>query len=149
MKIFWKWIIGVIIALAVIAAAMFGVRYLVSSGAITLPAKAAAWHNNPEMGRNFNDPHGFGGQPGFEGQPGFYGKGDHGRGFDGGRGHGRGFGPFMFIGGLFRLAFFGALLYGAYWLGKRNAHVVYDPAPAAPVIQPADEAPKRKPRKVA
>jgi hypothetical protein len=59
------------------------------------------------------------------------------RDFDGGR-HGpmmgpRGgrfglFGPFLFLGWLARLAFFGALLYGAYWLGKRNARVVLDPA---------------------
>lgn len=151
MKTFWKWIIGVVIALAVITAAVFGVRYLVSTGAITLPARVAAWHNNPEMGRNFKGPQGFDGQPGFKGMgdrgPGFNGMGNHGRGFDGGRG--RGFGPLMFIGGLFRLVFFGALLYGAYWLGKRNARVVYDPAPVAPVITPVDEAPKRKPRKAA
>ena len=152
MKTFWKWIIGIVIALAVIAAAMFGVRYLVSTGVITLPARVTAWHNNPAMGRNFKGPQGFDGQPGFNGWgdrrgPGFNGMGNRERGFDGGRG--RGFGPLMFIGGLFRLVFFGALLYGAYWLGKRNARVVYDPAPVAPVIAPVDEAPKRKPRKVA
>ncbi len=48
--------------------------------------------------------------------------------------------PIFFFGGLIKLAFFGALLFGAYWLGKRNARVVLDsstnspaPAPAAPV----------------
>ena len=52
------------------------------------------------------------------------------------------FGPFLFLGGLLKVAFFGALLYGAYWLGKRNARVVLDapssvPAPAPKVDPPA------------
>ena len=144
MKTYWKWIIGVVIALAVIAAAMFGVRYLVSSGAITLPARVTAFHGPMIRGQGF-DGKGFqnGGDREFNGQFGGPMRGNRG----GGRGHF--FGPFMFIGGLFRLAFFGALLYGAYWLGKRNARVVYDPAPVTPVTQPVDETPKRKPRKVA
>jgi hypothetical protein len=46
------------------------------------------------------------------------------------------FGPFLFLGGLAKLAIFGALLYGAYWLGKRNARVVMSAPPAA-VPEPA------------
>jgi hypothetical protein len=68
----------------------------------------------------------------------------HGLGFDRFPGplmHGRGFGPwgaFSFFGGLVKLAFFGALLYGAYWLGKRNARVVLDSSkgPSAPKVEP-------------
>jgi len=55
---------------------------------------------------------------------------------------GRGFGHFFFPGGLVKLIFFGALLYGAYWLGKRNARVVFDPTtnPPAPVSTDKSEA---------
>lgn len=51
------------------------------------------------------------------------------------------FGPFAVLGGLVKLAFFGALLYGAYWLGKRNARVVLDSPPAVPA-EPAPQADK-------
>ncbi|MBI5298202.1 MAG: hypothetical protein HY869_22215 [Chloroflexi bacterium] len=51
------------------------------------------------------------------------------------------FGPFLFLGGLAKLAFFGALLYGAYWLGKRNARVVMDAAPSAPEPAPRADPP--------
>jgi len=67
--------------------------------------------------------------------------------------HGRGFGHwggiFFLFGGLLKLALFSALLYGAYWLGKRNARVVLDPAtsPPAPAVEP--EAPPKPGRKVA
>jgi hypothetical protein len=145
MKSLWKWVLGIVIVVAVIVAAMFGVRYLVSKGYISLPA-GLAWHDKANRGFDgqrgpemFNDPHGFNGW-------------NAPRGFDGFRGpmgRGRGFGhlgmAFMFIGGLFRLVVFGALLYGAYWLGKRNARVVLNSAPA---IEPA-EAPKPRTRKVA
>ncbi|MFZ5878146.1 MAG: hypothetical protein ACOY0R_02130 [Chloroflexota bacterium] len=51
------------------------------------------------------------------------------------------FGPFLFLGGLSKLVFFGALLYGAYWLGKRNARVVLDAAPSAPEPAPKADPP--------
>jgi hypothetical protein len=146
MKTYWKLIIGVVIVLVVVVAAMFGMRYLVNNGTITLPANINAWHG-PMMGRDFDGPRGFddNGNNG-QGRGNGWGngqkgpKGDRGKGFD----H---FGPFEFLGGLARLAFFGALLYGAYWLGKRNARVTLDPAPAAPPVEP-DATPKRG-RKVA
>ncbi|HEY6071893.1 MAG TPA: hypothetical protein VIV15_00520, partial [Anaerolineales bacterium] len=56
---------------------------------------------------------------------------------------GRGFGGLFFLGGLgwlARLAFFGLLLYGAYWLGRRNARVVVDPRTPATSV-PAPEPP--------
>jgi hypothetical protein len=57
------------------------------------------------------------------------------------------FGGFMLIGGLVKLVFFGALLYFAYWLGKRNARITLDPKPAAP-SSGSDSTPKSG-RKVA
>jgi hypothetical protein len=36
-----------------------------------------------------------------------------------------------------KLAFFGALFYGAYWLGKRNARIVLSPTPKTPSIPEA------------
>lgn len=52
------------------------------------------------------------------------------------------FGPFLFLGGLAKLVFFGALLYGAYWLGRRNARVTLDAAPSsAPEPAPKTEPP--------
>ncbi len=48
----------------------------------------------------------------------------------------RNFTPFVgfaVLGGLVRLALFFGLLYGAFWLGRRNARIAIDPAPAARV----------------
>jgi hypothetical protein len=151
MKTVWKWVLGILIVVLVIVAAMFGMRYLVSKGYITMPA-GMAWRMDRRFGdqksfQEFNNPHdgfGPGNGPMMNGRPDFGGYGLMGRG--------RGFGhfgmAFMFIGGLFRLVVFGALLYGAYWLGKRNARVTLDPTPAAQVVEPVD-APKPRTRKVA
>src|SRR4030067_3279709 len=111
---FWKWalaILGILIALAIVA----------------IPF---AMHSV----------FGFSIARGFDGWNGPMMRDHHGLGFARFHGpllHGRGFGPwgaFSFFGGLVKLAFFGALLYGAYWLGKRNAPVVLDPStdPSSP-----------------
>ncbi len=50
------------------------------------------------------------------------------------------FGGFFFFGGLVKFALFAGLLYGAYWLGRRNARITLDPKPGAPVD--ASAAPK-------
>ena len=127
MKTYWKWILGILIALAVIVAIPLGMHYLINNGYIAAPAMYT-WHHGP-TGSAFDKPNGFDGWDGT-------------RGFDGQRGwnhHGRGFGffgPFVFFGGLLKLAIFGGLLYGAYWLGRRNARIALDPAPAAPVPAP-------------
>ena len=51
----------------------------------------------------------------------------------------RGFHPlgggFFLFGEWVKLALFFGLLYGAYWLGRRNARIVLDAAPAAPVAE--------------
>ena len=127
MKTYWKWILGILIALAVLVAIPLGMHFLMNNGYIATPAMYA-FHHGP-TGPAFDKPYGFGG-------------GDGPRGFDNPRGwdhHGRGFGffgPFMFIGGLLKLVVFVGLLYGAYWLGKRNARIALDPAPTAPVPAP-------------
>ncbi|RJP52284.1 MAG: hypothetical protein C4583_06970 [Anaerolineaceae bacterium] len=43
------------------------------------------------------------------------------------------FGGFFLLGGLMRFALFFGLLYGAYWLGRRNARITLDSQPSAPV----------------
>jgi hypothetical protein len=47
-------------------------------------------------------------------------------------------GGFALFGGLVRLAFFGLVLYGVYWLGRRNARIALDPKPVAHVDAVAD-----------
>ena len=120
MNRFWKWtlaILGILVVLAIVA----------------IPF---AMHSV----------FGFGVARGFDGWNGPMMRDHHGFGFDRFHGplmYGRGFGPwgaFAFFGGLVKLAFFGALLYGAYWLGKRNARVVLDPSTGpsapAPTVEP-------------
>jgi hypothetical protein len=147
MKSFWKWALGIVIAVAVTIAAVFGVRYLISNGYIRTPA-GFAWHDR--TGRGFDNQRGPKDFKGWNSRAMLHDRYHH---FDRFSPMGRrsGFGlfgmTFMFIGGLFRLAFFGALLYGAYWLGKRNARVILDPVPLAPA-EPV-ESPKSRTRKVA
>lgn len=128
MKAYWKWILGILIALAVIAAIPLGMHYLINNGYIAAPAMYA-WHYRPS-GPAFDKPYDFDGW-------------DNPRGFEGNRGWGqRGpwdhhgwyfgfFGPFAFLGGLIKLSVFFGLLYGAYWLGRRNARIALDPPPAS------------------
>lgn len=132
MKTYWKWILGILIVAAVIVAIPLGMHYLMNKGIISNPA-VFVLHRNP-TGPAFDRQKNF---DGWNGPRGFY---DNRGGWDR---HGRGFGffgPLMFLGGLLKLAVFGGLLYGAYWLGRRNARLTLNPAPAAPATAPA---PKR------
>jgi hypothetical protein len=43
------------------------------------------------------------------------------------------FGGFSPFGGLVKFALFFGLLYGAYWLGRRNARIAIDPTPVSRV----------------
>jgi hypothetical protein len=127
MKTYWKWILGILIVLAVLIAIPLGMHFLINRGYIK-PPMVFAFHQRP-AGPNFDK------QNGFNDWNGPRGFGDNGGWSNRGEGHrGRGFGffgPLMFIGGLLKLAVFGGLLYGAYWLGKRNARITLDAAPAA------------------
>ena len=128
----WKWILGIVVVLVVIAA-LGGLVYV--------------WLTHPAV-MTFNPRNAPFGPRGMLFGP----QGPH--MFQGGRGpmmYGRHFfpffGAFMLIGGLIKLAFFGALLYFAYWLGRRNARIALDPKPAAPSSK-SDSTPKPA-RKVA
>ena len=115
MNRFWKWtlgILGILIVLAILA----------------IPF---ALHHR----------FGFSAEGGFDNRHGPMLRDHHGFGFH--RFHspmtnGRGFGHFFLLGGFVKLIFFSALLYGAYWLGKRNARVVLDPvtSPPPPAVEP-------------
>lgn len=122
----WKWILGILLVL-VILSIPFLLHYAFGNNLIRGFAG-----RGPMMMERFDFNH-----PGF------------GRGFRGPMGMRGGFGfftPFRFLGGLVELIIFGALLYGAYWLGRRNARVVIEPAPVATVVNsnppptPRDEA---------
>jgi len=115
MKNMWKWILGIVLVLVVVgsvAAVAFAWRdHVISVSSFRAMPFAPRWDN--PMPRDFD---------GWRHGP-----------MRGPRGGGFGiFNPFMFLGGLVRVAFFGALLYGAYWLGKRNARIVLEPVPVAP-----------------
>jgi hypothetical protein len=128
MKNIWKWILGILLVVLVVgalAAAAFMWRgYLRSVSFREMPAQRG-WGNGPmTRGDNFGRPMG----PLMRVGLGFRPFG----------------GLFSMLGGVVRLAFFGALLYGAYWLGRRNARVVMEPrAPGAP--PPAAPAPDTTP----
>jgi hypothetical protein len=126
MNRFWKWtlgILGILIVLAILAIP-FALHHRFGFSAAR---GFDNWH-----GPMLRDHHGFGVDR-----------------FHGPMMHGRGFGRFFFLGGFVKLIFFSALLYGVYWLGKRNARVVLDPAtsPPAPTVEP--EVPPKPGRKVA
>ena len=129
MNRFWKWtlgILGILIVLAILAIP-FALHHRFS---FSTARGFDSWHGPMLRGHH---------EFGFDR---FHGPMMHGRGL------GRWGGSFFF-GGLLKLVFFGAMLYGAYWLGKRNARVVLDPAtsPPAPAVEP--EAPPKPGRKVA
>jgi hypothetical protein len=136
MKNIWKWILGIILVLVVVAALVavplvmhntmatnFGFQARqIAPGA---NQQAPDWNGGPMM-------RGYDNQQGPQGQaPGrFNGQRNpmmgNGRNFERGFSHFGGFAPFgfgfMFLGGLLRLiplALFGLLLYGVYQLGKR------------------------------
>jgi hypothetical protein len=155
MKTFWKWIIGILIALVVVGA-IVGVFFLVRTHPLMAFGPRFGYRLHPPSGQNLpNAPY----NPNMPRGYGWTWRGPMAGGGRGGRppmfGH-RGFGFFPFfpffggfflLGGLIKLVIFGLLLYGAYWLGRRSARVVVDPKRAAPAIQP-HETPRRG-RKVA
>jgi hypothetical protein len=57
----------------------------------------------------------------------------------------RSFGGFHPLAGLLQVVVFFGLLYGAYWLGRRNARITVDPQPTAkPVTEPESTPPQKK-----
>lgn len=134
MKTISKWIPGIVVVLlllAVLAGAGFMWRRYTLAAANPALSSQPGWNVGPMM-------HGYGDDR--RAGPMMGGDGFHhtGRGF-------MPFGGFFFLGGLACLLFFGLLLYGAYWLGRRNARLVLDrrsDGPAEPVASaPPDEVP--------
>lgn len=117
----WKWILGILLVLVVIAA--FGALGFVWRGQMFAAAPARVW-GNPMMGPGAN---GWNMHPHMNPR---YLMSTHpmmgGGGF-------LPFGGFFLFGGLLKWLLFFGLLYGAYWLGKRNARFALDPKPAARV----------------
>lgn len=132
----WKWILGIVLVL-VFVGAIFAIGYM--------------WQTHHEIGwnmpldRDWNRPM----QRQWNGQT--PGQWDHPmmnrRSFTP-------FGGFFMLGGLVKLVLFFGVLYGAYWLGRRNARVTLDSKPAAPAevpVLPAVEpapAPSKRAKKV-
>ena len=114
MKAIWKWVIGIVVVLLVIAGlAAMAFFWRGGMGGISyrgMPLERG-WNSGPMM------------------------RGDeftwqHAPMMRAGRGFGL-FGGFFLLRGLLRWVLFGALLYGAYWLGRRNARVVVEPRSTA------------------
>jgi hypothetical protein len=127
MKTHWKWILGSLVILAVIIAIPLGMHYLMGNG---IAGPGMYTHHHSWMSPAFDKPFGFCGW-------------DDPRGFDVHHGWNRPGHGFSFFGGLLKLAVFFGLLYGAYWLGKRNARITLDPSPIPPAVgqTPAPKAP--------
>jgi hypothetical protein len=129
MKNIWKWILGILIFLAILAVPIVfhytvGPRFAFGFDGRFPMMGDGGWS---EMHRGWEGTHGFN-----------RGFGMHSFGF---------FGPFMFLGGLAKLVLFGALLYGAYWLGRRNARLALDPAPGGPAVAPDEPEPAQVPKR--
>ena len=131
----WKWILGILLVLVIIAAfAVAGYAWRTHSFAM------ASYHSAP-FDRNWNGP--------MMGRGDNWGQQQMWQRNDGWQhpmmNNNRGFSPmsggFFLLGGLVKLALFFGLLYGAYWLGRRNARITLDPVPAATLADvPAPEA---------
>lgn len=110
MKNIWKWILGILVVVLVVGA--------VGAAAFMWRSHMNFAYGNMPMMRG-ND--GWNRGPSMMGRGGFFPF----------------FGAFALLGGLVKLVIFGALLYGAYWLGRRNARVVVDtPTQATPPPPP-------------
>jgi len=115
-----KWILG-IVAIVVIVGAMFAIGFMwrshMAGGMEEIRSFQGEW-NRPMMRNDWNQ------------------RGDWSHPMMNTR-RSMPFGGFSIFGGLVRFALFAGLLYGAYWLGRRNARFAIDPAPSAPVDAPA------------
>jgi hypothetical protein len=140
----WKWILGILLVLVLIGV-MFGIGYMWQSHRAIGWAMPFDRDGNGPMHRQWNQQ-----IPGQWDRPMM------------GRSSFIPFGGFSLLGGLVKLVLFLGLLYGAYWLGRRNARIALDPKPAAqlkastaqvveaspePVVEPAP-APRKRVKKV-
>lgn len=126
MKNIWKWILGILVVVLVVGA--------VGTAAFMWRSHMNFAYGNMPMMRNLDNGPMMRGNDGWNRGPSMMSRG----------GFFPFFGAFALLGGLVKLVIFGALLYGAYWLGRRNARVVVDtpnqttpppPPPASDVDQ--------------
>ena len=120
----WKWILGILLVVVVLGALVtvgfalrgrFGGMYVnapLNQRGVVPMQRGNDWGRAPMMNNNQQ----------------YQMMGGRGRSFGGG---------FFLLGGLVKLVFFGLLLYGAYWLGRRNARIALDPKPVARVDEAA------------
>ena len=113
----WKWILGIVLVL-VLVGAMFAIGYAWRTHAM------GGWMMPYAQQRSFD--HNWNGPMMGRGSDGWQHPMMYNRGFSP-------FGGFFLLGGLLKWILFFGLLYGAYWLGRRNARFALDPKPAAPV----------------
>lgn len=127
----WKWILGIVLVLVIIGA-MFAIGYMWQTRMTTGSARVFDRDLNMPMMRQWERQ-----DPGIRNHP-MMGV----RGF-------APFGGFFLLGGLVKWILFFGLLYGAYWLGRRNARLAIDPKPAARLEEPAPSVvdPEPDPRK--
>ncbi|MEW5941170.1 MAG: hypothetical protein AB1750_16015 [Chloroflexota bacterium] len=116
----WKWILGIVAILALVGAALAAGYFWQSR--MDVPAYAARGHWERQ------------GPPAFDSEwngPIVPGRVQPRMRYD----YPRHFGGFFPLIGLLKFAVFLGALYGAYWLGRRNARITLDPAPGAPVAE--------------
>ena len=164
MKKVWKWILGILLVLVIVAALVavpFVMRNYMAANFNRAAQQTVPGANPQAPGANPQAPNGFRGpmmRGNNNGQQGQFPGGFDDRGgpmMGGGRGFSRfgGFAPLgfgmMFIGGLLRLiplALFGLLLYGVYQLGKRaGVRSTLSPAPVSTQPAPPAAASEEKP----
>jgi len=133
----WKWILGILVVVLLVAV-LFSVGFMWQNHRVVgwnMPFERS-WDS--PMPRQWNQQ-----VPGQWSHPMMMNQ----RGFSP-------FGGFFLLGGLLKFGVFIGLLYGAYWLGRRNARLAIDPQPAAPLIEPAtpvveaEPAPRKRAKKV-
>lgn len=131
----WKWILGILLVVVIVGSfAAMGYTWRTHSFAMASYRSMPFDHNwnGPMMGRGNDN------QQMWQRNDGWQHPMTHAPGACAGV-DSRSFSPmgggFFLLGGVVKLALFFGLLYGAYWLGRRNARIIMDPKPGAPVAE--------------
>jgi hypothetical protein len=131
-----KWILGIVLVLVLIGG-MFAIGFMWRShagGYGMMPGLRGQSENYGWQGPSTNERDSYGPMMGRDNYGPMMGHENY-YPMMGGRDHFGGGGPLQFV-------LFIGLLYGAYWLGRRNARIALDPKPGASVAEPpAPQAP--------
>jgi hypothetical protein len=132
----WKWILGILLVVVIVGSfAAMGYAWRTHSFAMASYRSMPFNDQGQPFDRNWNGPM-MGQDPNGWEHPRVMQRNDgwgHPMMYE--RGSSRMGGGFFMLGGLVKLALFFGLLYGAYWLGRRNARIIMDPKPGAPVAE--------------